>query len=263
MSNEPRAHRLTANGVSIELGGRLVIPSLELDISAGSFVGLIGPNGGGKSTVLRCLFRALRPSAGTVSVGETNIEKLPQRSIARLVAAVPQEQPSDIDLSVRHVMELSRTPHRSAWSNRTTADEAAIVSAAHEFAIEHLIDRSLATLSGGERQRVLIARAAAQQCGVILLDEPTNHLDIRHQLLLLRTVSSLKCTVVAALHDLQLAARFCTHLVALRQGFVVKAGTTREVLTSELIGEVFGVDARCRIDDITGRLDITILDART
>jgi iron complex transport system ATP-binding protein len=260
MNLEPsHAHRVDVTDVTLRLGGTAIVDALELRVDAGSFVGLIGPNGSGKSTILRSLYGALRPSSGAVLIDDQTIDDLPQRTIARLVAAVPQEQPGDLAITARHVIELSRSPHRRRWAAWSPHDESMIVRAAQRFDVDHLLDRPLATLSGGERQRVLIARAVAQECGVLLLDEPTNHLDIRNQLLLLEQVSSLDCTVIAALHDLQLAARFCTHVIALSAGQVVARGPTSSVLTEATVAQVFGVVARCDTDSETGRPSVMIV----
>lgn len=260
MSHETHAHRVEVTDVTLRLGGATIVDAFELSVAAGSFVGLIGPNGSGKSTVLRSLYGALRPSSGAVLIDDQTLDDLPQRTIAQLVAAVPQEQPGDLAITARHVIELSRIPHRRRWATWSAQDESIIMSAAERFDVGHLLERPLATLSGGERQRVLIARAVAQECGALLLDEPTNHLDIRNQLLLLEQVSSLGCTVIAALHDLQLAARFCTHLVALSAGHVVASGPTGSVLNPTTIAQVFGVVARCNVDSDTGRASVTIVE---
>lgn len=256
----PAAHPVDATDVTLRLGGTTIVDALELRVAAGSVVGLIGPNGSGKSTILRCLYGALDPTRGAVLINDHEIESLPQRAIAQLVAAVPQEQPGDLAITVRHVIELSRIPHRRRWAQWSAADETAVVGAAESFDVAHLLDRPLATLSGGERQRVLIARAIAQDCGALLLDEPTNHLDIRNQLLLLDQVSSLGCTVIAALHDLRLAARVCTHLIGLSSGRVVASGAAVEVLSAEMIGKVFGVSARVGLDPVSNRPIVSILD---
>ncbi len=255
----PSAHPVEATDLTVQLGGTTIVDGLELHVAAGSVVGLIGPNGSGKSTVLRSLYGALDPRRGAVLVDGRAIDELPQRAVARLVAAVPQEQPGDLDVTVRHVIELSRIPHRRRWASWSAHDDAIVMSAAEAFGVAQLLDRSLATLSGGERQRVLIARAVAQGCGVMLLDEPTNHLDIRNQFTLLHQVSSLGCTVIAALHDLHLAARFCTHIVAVSEGRAVSAGPTADVLDATTIGRVFGVHAHCAIDPESKRPNISIL----
>ncbi|MGF1618580.1 MAG: ABC transporter ATP-binding protein [Acidimicrobiia bacterium] len=255
------AHPVDVVGVTLRLGGSTIVDALELHLPAGSFVGLIGPNGSGKSTILRCLYGALQPASGAVLIDDHEIDELSQRAIAQLVAAVPQEQPGDLEITVRHVIELSRIPHRRRWASWSAHDESLVVGAAMAFDVEHLLDRPLVTLSGGERQRVLIARAIAQECGALLLDEPTNHLDIRNQLLLLDQVSSLGCTVIAALHDLHLAARFCTHVIALSSGQVIASGPTHTVLTADTIRRVFGVSARCDLDPSSVRPRVSILDA--
>jgi iron complex transport system ATP-binding protein len=234
---------LRLDGISVEIAGNLLVRELRLDVPSGEVVGLIGPNGSGKSTALRCIYRALRPSAGAVLLDGTDLTTLTRRDGARLVAALTQESHSELDFTVEELVALGRTPHLRDNQSLSAAERELCEKAMAQTDITHLAHRSVLTLSGGERQRVLIARALVQQPKVLVLDEPTNHLDIRHQVELATLLRKAGLTVLVALHDLNLAAATCDRLGVLRAGQLVAAGRPADVLTPELIKQVFGVDA--------------------
>ncbi len=249
--------RLRLDGVGVTIDGAWIVRDLTIDCPAGSFVGLLGPNGSGKSTVLKTVYRALRPTVGTVLLdGADLLRELSGRQAARRVAAMGQETIGGFDFTVAEVVSTGRTPHQSAWSATSSADRAVIAAALATVGMGAHADRAFTGLSGGEKQRVLLARALTQQPSVLILDEPTNHLDIGTQLHLLELVQALGITVLAALHDLNLAAAFCDRLYILRDGVVVRAGTPDEVLTPDLIGEVFAVRAHRGVHPATGRLHL-------
>jgi iron complex transport system ATP-binding protein len=233
---------LRLDGISVEIAGKALVRDLHLDVPSGEVVGLIGPNGSGKSTALRCVYRALRPTVGTVLLDGSDIAAMTLRDSARLVAAVTQESHSELDFTVAEAVALGRTPHLR--DNQALGhDERELCRWAMARAdIAHLADRSVLTLSGGERQRVLIARALVQQPHVLVLDEPTNHLDVRHQVELVRFLRGSGLTVLVALHDLNLAAATCDRIGVLSSGSLVATGRPTDVLTPELIRQVFGVD---------------------
>ncbi|OLR93355.1 ABC transporter ATP-binding protein [Actinokineospora bangkokensis] len=234
---------LAADRVSRTAGGHLLLDGVTLVCAPGSTTGLLGPNGAGKSTLLRVLAGILPASSGVVTLDGAPVADVPRREVARRVAVVEQHADTQVDLSVLDVVRLGRIPHRRAWAAPTADDEAAVRSAVEATGLADRVHQSWHTLSGGERQRVQLARALAQRPRELLLDEPTNHLDIAHQLDLLALVAALPLTAVLALHDLNLAAVFCDHLVVLRGGAVVAAGPPPEVLTEELIADVYGVRA--------------------
>ncbi|WP_353946382.1 ABC transporter ATP-binding protein [Streptomyces sp. HUAS MG91] len=232
--------RLDVEGVSVEVAGVRLVDEVTLDAPAGAFVGLVGPNGSGKSTLLRCVYRARRPDAGVVRVEGEDVHRMAPRAAARLLAALPQESAADFDFTVTEVVAMGRLPHRE----RTAARDREICARALEQAgVAHLAARGFLSLSGGEKQRVLIARALTQEPRVLVLDEPTNHLDIAHQLDVLRRVRASGPTVLAALHDLNLAAAHCDLLHVLHHGRVVASGPPDQVLSPALLAEVFGVRA--------------------
>ncbi|TXS04671.1 ABC transporter ATP-binding protein [Streptomyces sp. col6] len=250
---------LRAARVSREAGGRLLLDGVTLAPQPGTTVGLIGPNGSGKSTLLRILAGLLAPHAGTVTLDGEPLAAAGRRQVARRVAVVDQHAVTQDELSVLDVVRLGRIPHRRAWSAPTGEDAAAVDAALERTGLTGLRERSWHTLSGGERQRVQIARALAQQPRELLLDEPTNHLDIQHQLELLSLVASLPLTAVIALHDLNLAAMFCDRIVVLSGGRAVAGGTPEQVITEELIEEVYRVRAVVTPDGPQGRPSVRFL----
>lgn len=232
---------ISASDVCVGYDGRLVVDGVELHAGPGEVVGLIGPNGSGKTTFLRTLYAALRPRAGLVTIDDEPVTTLRGAELARRVAVVAQETPSDLPVTVADMVLLGRAPHRSALAAFRREDHRAVAAALTRVGARHLADRRYGTLSGGEKQRVLVARTLAQQADHLLLDEPTNHLDIGYQHELLRMVGRLGVTTVVVLHDLNLAARYCTRLVLLDGGRLVVAGTPDEVLTPETLHRIYGI----------------------
>ncbi|RZQ63829.1 ABC transporter ATP-binding protein [Amycolatopsis suaedae] len=234
---------LRLDRLTVELGGRRILRELSLDVPSGRVVGLVGPNGSGKSTALRCVYRALRPAGGAVWLGDTELSALRLRDAARSVAAVAQENGSGLDFTVAEMVALGRTPHLRGNQPLGERDRELCADAMARMDVAHLAGRGVLTLSGGERQRVLVARALAQEPSVLVLDEPTNHLDVHHQLGLLGLLRRTGLTVLVVLHDLNLAAAACDRLGVLSGGALVTVGSPREVLTTDLVREVFGVAA--------------------
>ncbi|MFU8862901.1 MAG: ABC transporter ATP-binding protein [Rhodobacterales bacterium] len=222
---------------------RSIVNNVSLAVSEGETLGLIGPNGSGKSSLLRLLAGLKQPQSGRVEILGQDIARVPRRRLAQQVAFVQQSAATDTNVSVRDVVRLGRTPHRSALSGWSAADEAAVLAALHRVDMKDRRGQAWQTLSGGERQRVHIARALAQSPQVMFLDEPTNHLDIHHQIEILRVVRNLALTSIVALHDLNLAAIFCDRIIVLQEGAVVACGSPATVLTQTLLREVFRVEA--------------------
>ncbi len=247
---------LSADTVTWNRGGSLVVDGVTLDPRPGDMVGLLGPNGSGKSSLLHLMCGAVRPTSGVVTLDGENVKSLRRRDVARAVAVVSQHADTDVDITVRDVVRLGRIPHRGTFGGNPATDAAAVGAALEHTGLADKAHRKWHMLSGGERQRVQIARALAQEPRELLLDEPTNHLDIHHQLEILALVARLPITSVVALHDLNLAAMFCDQLVVMKQGTVVAAGLPTAVLTERLIADVYDVRARVDVDDSTGRLSV-------
>ncbi|MFE3105198.1 ABC transporter ATP-binding protein [Nocardia tengchongensis] len=232
---------ITLADVRIGYGGALVLSGVGLTAETGSTVGLIGPNGSGKSTLLRVIYRALRPQSGTVLIDGTPVAALHGRDMAGRLAVVTQESPAETPVTVSDLVMLGRSPWAGAVRGYSRADRIAAAGALHKVGARHLAERIFSSLSGGERQRVLIARALAQQAQHLLLDEPTNHLDVHYQHELLSLLGELAVTTVIVLHDLNLAARYCDHLVLLNNGGVAAAGRVDDVLVPEVLEPVYRV----------------------
>ncbi|MET9329565.1 ABC transporter ATP-binding protein [Tsukamurella sp. NPDC003166] len=234
--------RVEYSGVSVELGGARVIEDVSLSAETGTFVGVVGPNGSGKSTLLRCVYRVLTPAAGTVTVDGADVTAVSLAENARNVAAVMQHAPFDIGFTAREIVETGRLPHRRrgvpSSAHRRAVDGALAAAGAADLA-----GRGFGTLSGGEAQRVLIARAFAQEPKVLVLDEPTNHLDVRHQFAVLSAARDLGVTVIAVLHDLNLAAQYCDRLYVLSEGSLACSGTPSEILVPATIRRYFDMGA--------------------
>ncbi|QFR01816.1 ABC transporter ATP-binding protein [Streptomyces phaeolivaceus] len=233
--------KLTVDQLHIILDRTPILRAVNLDADKGDVVGLVGPNGSGKSTLLRAVYRSLRPAGGVVRVGGDDVWELPARTAARRTAAVLQDSGTTAGLSVREIVALGRTPHHGLMGRDGAEDREAVADAVARCGVEPFADRDYATLSGGERQRVLLARALAQRPRLLVLDELTNHLDIRARFELLDLIRSTGITTLAVPHDLDLAARLCDHLAVLHGGEVVAAGPVLEVLTPDLLRDVFGV----------------------
>lgn len=237
---------LCADRVTWVAGGRPVLDGVSLSAPAGRFTGLLGPNGSGKSSLLRLLAGLSHPTSGTVTLDGTGLARIPRRALARRMAFVPQETATDTDMTVLEAVLLGRIPHRRALAATSAEDLRLAQEQLARLGLGPLAHRRWTTLSGGERQRVGLARALTQQPTHLLLDEPTNHLDVNHRLDLMEHLATTPCTVVAALHELDLAARYCDHLVLLHEGRVVAAGPAEHVLTAPTVARVFRVRATVR-----------------
>ena len=243
------------DGLAWETDGRVIVDGIDLTPPDGALTGVLGPNGAGKSTLLRLVAGVLRGS-GAVLVDGADLLALPRRERARRLALVEQESPAPDGLTVHETVLLGRTPHGSLFSGMAPTDHDLADRALDDAGAAELRDRTVATLSGGERQRVAIARALAQAPRVLLLDEPTNHLDVRAQLEALDVVARLTArgvTVLAALHDLNLAAAACDQVVLLAAGRVVAAGDVQEVLRPGVLDPAYGVRSAVLEHPRTGR----------
>jgi iron complex transport system ATP-binding protein len=250
--------RLELHGVDVVLDTRPIVTDICLTVEPGEFMALIGPKGSGKSTLLRTVYRALRPSGGVVRLDADDVWRMPARTAARRRAVVTQHQSPSADFTVREVVAMGRSPHKTLLDGDSTSDRQIVADALGRVGLAAHGDRLFSTLSGGERQRALVARAVAQRAPLVVLDEPTNHLDVRAQLELLGLVRELGVTTLAALHDLDHAAGHADRVAVLDHGRVVAQGAPMEVLTERLLEEVFGVRAHAGPHPIHGRPHIAV-----
>jgi iron complex transport system ATP-binding protein len=233
---------LELEGLAVNLAGRRIVTGIDLAVGDREFAGLVGPNGSGKSTILKAIYRVHPPSAGRVLLDGSDLLSLRPKDAARRIAVVTQESTSEFDFTVREMVMIGRTPHKRSFDRDSDTDRAIVDHAIERVGCEQLAQRRFNTLSGGEKQLILIARALAQEADHLILDEPTNHLDIHNQVEILELVAGLGVTVLAALHDLSLAALFCQVIYVLRAGELVTNGPPGSVLTPEVIRQAYGAD---------------------
>jgi iron complex transport system ATP-binding protein len=254
LSNRPAGNDLSACGVTVRLGGVPVLRSVSVVARAGEVTGVIGPNGAGKSTLLRVLAGVLRAERGEVRLGAADLHEVPARTRAQRVAYLPQQDAAQPFTALETVL-MARYPYLGRFQLEGRRDRQIARAALARTESGRFEARGLDRLSGGERQRVLLARALAQQAGALVLDEPLASLDLRHRLAVLaalRAEAGAGAAVVAALHDVELAGRYCDRLVLLAAGRVAACGAPREVLVPEQFRAVFGVEALVSRDSATG-----------
>lgn len=254
-SNEGVDGMLTVEGLSFSVGERQILDRVGLRVQPGEFVGIVGPNGSGKSTLLKNVYKVLRPREGAVELMGEDLLTMSGREMAQRLAVVVQEHESGFDFTVEEVVMMGRQARKRLLEPDSREDRALVNRVLGLTGLRAIREQGFSTLSGGEKQRVLIARALAQQTACLILDEPTNHLDIRYQLELMDTVKGLGLTVVAAIHDLNIAAMYCDRLYAVKDGQIVGEGAPRELLTAEFIRWVYEIDAEV-VTDGAGRLYI-------
>jgi iron complex transport system ATP-binding protein len=253
--NEPHDSRLSADAIRVGYGERTIIESLDVEIVDGSFTVIVGPNACGKSTLLRTFARLLSPAAGTVILVGDDIHSKPSRDVARTIGLLPQSATAPEGITVIDLVSRGRYPHQSMFRQWSDDDARAVREALEATSTAQFRDRRVDELSGGQRQRVWIAMVLAQETPLILLDEPTTFLDIAHQIELLDLCQQLHergRTLVAVLHDINQAARYATHLIAMRDGHIVAQGNPADVITADRIEHVFGVRSRILSDPETG-----------
>ncbi|VEA72598.1 Probable siderophore transport system ATP-binding protein YusV [Serratia rubidaea] len=247
---------ICAENITWKVGKKVIVDDVSLHIAPGETVGLLGPNGCGKSSLLRVLAGLRRPDSGRVTLEGQPLARIAKKQLARRVAFVEQHGMTDANMRVREVVKLGRIPHHSPFSNWSRGDDEIVAAALQRVDMLEKSDQGWLSLSGGERQRVHIARALAQTPSEILLDEPTNHLDIHHQIQLMHLISELPVTSIVAIHDLNHAAMFCDSLIVMQNGKIIATGTPQEILSEELLWEVFRVKTKIEISRYHGKKHI-------
>ena len=240
------------------LNGNPILKGVSLQAGEKQLIGVIGPNGGGKSTLLKCIYRVLQPTGGAVFLDGKPLSEYSFRESALKIAVVAQHNYYNFDFSVRDVVLMGRSPHKKTLERDNAKDYQIVDEALKTVQMEAFADRTFSTLSGGEQQRVILARALAQQTSALILDEPTNHLDITPQIMLMELVKKLNVTVISAIHDLNIAAAYCDKIYVLKDGVLEGYGTPEEVLTPELIRRIYKVEAEI-VYDSRGKMHILFL----
>ena len=255
-----KKYAFATHNISFSYGELSCIKDITLHLLPGRFYGLIGPNGSGKSTLLDLLSAHLLPEKGVVYLGGKDIRTMTRKSIARRLSSVPQSFSLSFDYQVKDVVMMGRHPYIQRFSKPGETDVEAVETALHALDIHHLRNRNVTQLSGGEKQRVMLARALAQETDSILLDEVTSNLDINHAVSIMRVmlglVSEQGKTIVAALHDLNIAAAFCDSLLVLREGYLVAEGKTTDILSEYLIEDLYQIRSSVSTDRKTNKKHI-------
>lgn len=239
---------IQVKNLSIRLGNKQILNKVSLQAREGCFTGLIGPNGSGKSTLLKCIYRVLQPDFGQILLGGRELWGMSVRDSAKALAVLAQNSDLPFDFSVEKMVLMGRYPHKNALESDSALDYEWVEKALRLVDLLDYRERMFSTLSGGEKQRVLLARALAQDTPILILDEPTNHLDIKYQLQVMSLCHQMKKTVISAVHDLNIAAQFCDHVFALKEGCMVADGSPDELFTSAFIRELYETEAERVLD---------------
>lgn len=243
--------KLQVENLTFDIGKTTILKNISFDVEENSFVGVLGPNGSGKSTMLKSIYGVNKPSGGNIFFEGENLLQISGRERAKKIAVLAQESSGQFDFTVQQVVEMGRYPHKNPLENYSKHDLEIVDMVLKEMKLEDYKERSFNTLSGGEKQRVLISRLLVQESKFIILDEPTNHLDIGHQIEIMNVIKNMGVTVLAAIHDMNMAAIYCDKLVIMKKGEVITQGSVEETLTSEMLKDLFNVDAE--IHDLKGR----------
>lgn len=234
---------IKAENINITLEKNNILKDINIEVDNKEVVGIIGPNGSGKSTFLKCIYRVLKPNDGAILLDKVDIKNMTVKESSKRLAVLSQHNNYNFDFTVKDIVLMGRSPHKKFMERDNKEDYDIVNDALKKVEMLEFKDRSFQSLSGGEQQRVILARALAQQPQCLILDEPTNHLDIKYQLQLMRIVKNLNIEVIAAIHDLNIAAMYCDKIYVLKDGEIIKYGNPKEVLTQKLIKEVYEVDA--------------------
>lgn len=250
---------LKTENICVNIDKKNIVNNFSVDIGHTEFVGIIGPNGCGKSTFLKTIYRNILPKSGAIFLDEKDIMKMSIKDSAKQMAALPQESPINFDFKVEEIVMMGRAPYKTLFQGDSREDLDIVLNSLKKVGMDKAWGKSFFSLSGGEKQRVLIGRALAQRANFLILDEPTNHLDIKYQLQIMDIIKSLNLTVFAALHDLNIAAKYCDKLYVVKDGNLFCYGTPEDLLTPQMLKEVFGVEAEVSIHPLTKKPNIVYL----
>jgi iron complex transport system ATP-binding protein len=246
--------KLSLKNITVQLAHKDIVRQVSLEVPEKQTVGLIGANGSGKSTLLKSIYKSIAPEQGTIYLDDLDVLKAPAKQVAKHLGVVGQFNELNFDLTVAQMVLLGRTPHKKIMEADNHYDYQRVQEALLRTNLTPYQDRSFLSLSGGEKQRVILARTIAQEPQIMILDEPTNHLDIRYQLEILLAVKELKITTFVALHDLELTAAYCDYIYAMKNGELIAQGTPEDVLTEELIAEIYQVQCQIYENPITKKM---------
>jgi len=236
-----------------------ILKDISFDIPKGSFVGVIGPNGSGKSTLLKNIYRLYKPSSGSILLDNKELAKMKDKDCAKEIAVLAQESNTHFDFTVEQIVKMGRYPYKSVFEDYSKDDLQMVKDMLQKVGLESYSARNFSEISGGEKQRTLIARALVQNTNFLVLDEPTNHLDIGYQIQLMDLVKRLNITTLSAIHDINLASMYCDYLIVMKDGKIISFGTVDEVINSEMLKDVFGVNAYVGVNPVNKKLQVSFM----
>ncbi|BDR80535.1 iron ABC transporter ATP-binding protein [Clostridium tetani] len=251
--------KLKLEDIKYDIGSKELLRGIDLNVEKDHFVGLIGPNGCGKTTLLKNIYRYLTPKEGSMYIDGKNIYGMKNKDLSRLMAVVMQEHSLEFDFTVKEIVAMGRFSSNKRFGSVDENDEKLIEKALRNVGLEEHGNRSFLNLSGGEKQRVMIAMALCQDTELIVLDEPTNHLDVKYQLQIIHMLKHLDITTFTTLHDMNIASTFCDYIYVMKKGKIVTHGSIEKVFTKEMFREVFEVDAHIYRNPHNNKLNVSYL----
>ncbi|MGL4773396.1 MAG: ABC transporter ATP-binding protein [Clostridium sp.] len=252
-------YKLQVNNLCFSIDEKEILKDVSLMVEEGAFIGVIGPNGSGKSTLLKNIYRYYKPKSGTILFDNKDLSKMKEKECAREIAVLAQEGSTNFDFTVEQIVKMGRYPYKSIFEEYSKLDLKMVEEMLDKVGLLKYKYRSFKELSGGEKQRVLIARALVQNTDFLILDEPTNHLDIGYQIQLMDLVKGLNVTTLAAIHDMNLASMYCDYLIVMKDGAIKRFGQVKEVINSEMLKEIFGVNAYVGVNPLNNKLQVSFM----
>lgn len=255
--------KLQVKNLEFSIDKKEILKDISFEIPKGSFVGIIGPNGSGKSTILKNIYRLYKPDSGQILLDNKNLLNMKDKDCAKEIAVLAQESNSQFDFTVEQIVKMGRYPYKSVFEDYSKKDLDMVTDMLKRVGLEDYVGRSFSKLSGGEKQRTLIARALVQDTEFLILDEPTNHLDIGYQIQLMDLVKSLNITTLSAIHDMNMASMYCDYLIVMKDGKIKNCGSVKEVITEEMLKEIFGVNAYVGLNPMNNKLQVSFMHSHS
>ncbi|WP_419741719.1 ABC transporter ATP-binding protein [Paraclostridium dentum] len=255
--------KLQVKNLEFSIDKKEILKDISFEIPKGSFVGIIGPNGSGKSTILKNIYRLYKPDSGQILLDNKNLLNMKDKDCAKEIAVLAQESNSQFDFTVEQIVKMGRYPYKSVFEDYSKKDLDMVTNMLKRVGLEDYVGRSFSKLSGGEKQRTLIARALVQDTEFLILDEPTNHLDIGYQIQLMDLVKSLNITILSAIHDMNMASMYCDYLIVMKDGKIKNCGSVKEVITEEMLKEIFGVNAYVGVNPMNNKLQVSFMHSHS
>lgn len=251
--------KVKVENLKFSIDKKEILKDISFEVSRGSFIGIIGPNGCGKSTLLKNIYRLYKPSSGSIILDNKDLAKMKDKDCAKEIAVLAQESNSQFDFTVEQIVKMGRYPYKSIFEDYSKSDLQMVKDMLEKVGLNNYGDRSFSNLSGGEKQRTLIARALVQNTDFLILDEPTNHLDIGYQIQLMDIIKSLNITTLSAIHDMNIASMYCDYLIVMKDGQIKDFGKVEDIITSEMLKEIFGVNAYVGVNPVNNKLQVSFM----